>query len=288
MALFQNLNLGASQAGGNLLDRILRYYSNMGAGVQEETAQSPYVVESKAGGVAVGYWSPPEGGFGEPYEYEVIPYTGTPPAGEGDLESAASYGGDNTGVYMGSDPDYGWPGSVEPPQLATIRDQLELAEAEQSGLGQPRTIVLEEWVNPINPGVPNLGPVNEQNYQDGDSQIVRHVPSHEQGALLDPVLLQSRFPHVENTNPYYNEYGQYRRNGEVEYVPAAEMPWGRMEAMNWQLQFADRMMFSGQSHGKLADVPASVPYSSTQLPTPGQAGPFGFASDLVAGDEAYY
>lgn len=138
-----------------------------------------------------------------------------------------------------------------------------------------------EWVNPSNPGIPNLGPVNQQPVQSGHSQIVIPNPAAEQGWGLDPAIVNSRYPHSENTNPFYG-YARYRRNGSLEFNSTGIPLNGG--ALNIELQ---RSMTQRRStvHQRLADVPASVPYSST-VPVGGSAGPLALVPNTE--DEAIY
>lgn len=141
---------------------------------------------------------------------------------------------------------------------------------------------IEEWVNPENPGIPNLGPVNEQDFQSGHTSAVVHNASAEQGWGMDPAILHARYPKVENTNPFYAT-GTRRRNGELAwFVPG--LPFSDVVQQRVQLQHAGRRRTSSV-HGKLADIPAFVPYSENRVPVPGNAGPMNI---LPEGTEGIY
>jgi hypothetical protein len=218
----------------------------------------------------------------DPYsgEWQAVPYTGTPPLGPGQgtpsggpgeapLETS-DYGGetDPYAAYDGELTGYDYMGAGAIPQ-----DQQAQLHAQIHGVGQPRGYILEEWVNPANPGVPNLGPPNEQANQNGRTAITRHISSEEAGFLLDPAVWPSRFPHVEDPNPRWN-MGQFHRYGQYKYLPEMNLEWGSFTGLAYELQFAERKMASAiQAHRRISDIPPSVPYSAT-VPQAGQAGPY--------------
>lgn len=182
---------------------------------------------------------------------QAIPYTGTSPFGEPAMH-----------------PDgYELPYPVDPP--IDVAGEDELLHEQMHGVPW-HGYEIQVWVNPSNPGIPNLGPVNEQDFQSGHSQIVVHNPSAEQGWGLDPAILLPRFPHSENVNPFYAR-GTMRRNGQFIFTNAG-LPFGMMTQQNVQALSAQTRQRS-TVHSKLADVPAMVPYSATVVPVHGQAGP---------------
>jgi hypothetical protein len=152
-------------------------------------------------------------------------------------------------------------------------------------LGAPwRGYRIQGWVNPSNPGVPNLGPVNEQPFYSGHSQITVPNPSAEQGWGLDPAVLLARFPHSEGVNPFYS-VGRYRRNGSLDFN-ASGLPFGHVTAGRvQQLTVASRQRSS--VHRRLVDNPQPVPYSST-VPVGGSAGPIPFYNLVPDHDEGIY
>jgi hypothetical protein len=127
---------------------------------------------------------------------------------------------------------------------------------------------LEEWVNPENPGIPNLGPVNDQPFYSGHTNAVPHNASAEQGWGLDPAILYPRFPKVQNTNPFWS-VGAFRRMGGLAWA-APGIPYGDVTQKDGQAYAAARRRPS-YTHGKLSDIPSNVPYSST-VPVGGATG----------------
>lgn len=196
-------------------------------------------------------------------EFQAIPNTGTPPFGEPVLYDETSE----------------LPFPVDPP-FSTAREDDFLHEQIN---GTPwHGYEIGEWVNPSNPGIPNLGPPNVQDFQSGHSQIAPHNPSAEQGWGLDPAILQARYPHSENINPFYAT-GTHRRNGALEFSSQG-LPFGSVTQQHVQAQSA---VTRGRStvHQRLADNPIAVPYSSTVVPVPGNAGPMNL---IPAADEGIY
>lgn len=141
---------------------------------------------------------------------------------------------------------------------------------------------LGEWVNPSNPGIPNLGPPNEQDFQSGHTSAIVHNQSLEQGAMLDPAILVTRYPKSENVNPFYAT-GSWRRNGT--FIPAiGDLPFGQLTQGSRQMQAMGRRRVS-VVHGRVADVPVAVPFSSNRIPVGGNAGPMNI---LPLGTEGIY
>jgi hypothetical protein len=203
-------------------------------------------------------------------DIEAIPNTATPPWGEDQWLGAAP-----VPSPIGGEDD-NWLGDPPPDSQAEQAAQEFWIEDGRAWHGYQADL----GVNPQNPGVPNLGPANVQDFQTGDSQIVRHVPAAEQGWGLDPAILVPRFPHVENTNPYWDSFA-HRRMGDLEWVPQ-DMPFGDLTAQNVELYWRGYKRPS-RLHGRLVDQPPAIPYSY-QVPV-GQAGPL----DLIpVGDEAVY
>lgn len=194
-------------------------------------------------------------------DFQAIPNRTTPPLGEPPLYDEAE------------EPVY----PLDPPINTAAEDELLHAQMH----GAPwRGYRIQGWVNPSNPGIPNLGPVNDQPYVSGHSQITVPNPSAEQGWGLDPAILLARYPHSEGVNPFYAT-GRHRRNGQMEFT-ASGLPFGNIVA-DQTLTAVSR----GRSttHQRLADTPASIPYSST-VPVGGSAGPI---PNLVPDhDEAIY
>lgn len=202
------------------------------------------------------------GQFSDGEEFQAIPWTGTSPYGE-----AALYAESEEAPYP-TDPRIDPAGEEE-----FLHDQM---------YGVPwHTYYLAGWVNPSNPGIPNLGPPNEQDNQSGHSQIVVHNPSAEQGWGMDPAILVARYPHSEGVNPFYAR-GTHRRNGALEFTSAG-LPFGSMTQQSVQMQTVLTRRRS-TVHRRLADNPMAVPYSST-VPVHGQAGPMNLIPEA---DEGVY
>lgn len=196
-------------------------------------------------------------------ELQVIPYTGTPPWGEPDMYA------DGFENIAPIDPP--WPEQAQADMLhGAIHDKP-----------YPDGYDIGEWVNPSNPGVPNLGPVNDQAPISARSAMVHHYPSDEQGWGMDPAVLLPRYPQSQNTNPFYAIW-THRRNGQYEFNSAG-LPFGEYSALNVELQWQGRRRLG--THSRLVDNPAPVPYSDT-VPVGGSAGPLGYLPDAY--DEAVY
>lgn len=192
---------------------------------------------------------------------EQVPYTRTAPYGEGPLIEAAQI-------------DAGLP----PDAHANFRPGDEEVFLHEAIHGTPwHGYDIQEWVNPTNPGIPNLGPVNEQPFQSAHTSAVQHNPSAEQGWGMDPAILLPRYPKVTNTNPAYAR-GTRRRMGDLEFDPES-LPFWNVTGQNRAFQQAGQHR-SSSMHGKLADIPAAVPFSST-VPVYGNAGPFDILPDAV-------
>lgn len=188
---------------------------------------------------------------GDEGEFQGMPYRGTPPFGEPVLNDEFD--------------EAVWP--IDPP----IDPAYEDAYLHGQMHGTPwHGYFIQGWVNPSNPGIPNLGPVNEQPFYSGHSQITVPNPSAEQGWGMDPAVLLPRFPHSEGVNPFYSS-GRYRRNGQLEFNSAG-IPFGSVTQQRVQaLTIGTRNRSS--VHDRLADFQPGVPYSSTIVPVGGQAGP---------------
>lgn len=136
-------------------------------------------------------------------------------------------------------------------------------------------------VGPDNPGIPNLGPPNRQLGQSGHSQNIVPNPSAEQGWGLDPAILIPRFPRSVGDNRYYARLSGYRRNGSMDIVVAPPgvdfVTQGKRQAIFGPTRFRS------QTHKRLVDIPASVPYSANQ-----PIGPTVFINTLPDGVEAIY
>ena len=200
-------------------------------------------------------------------EIERIPYTGTPPFGEADLGVAVT---------------------EEPILPAAPNPTLEMDLLHEQVHGTPfstpdgRGYDIEQWQNPSNPGIPNLGPVEGDTGTLARDAVVHHYQSDEQGWGMDPAVLLPRYPVSEGLFPGYS-IGTHRRMGDLEWLPDM-MPFGDRALTNVELQYQLRRKVSAV-HGKLVDNPQAVPYSSTVLPVPGQAGPLNLVPEA---DEAIY
>lgn len=189
----------------------------------------------------------PSAGAYEAGDFEKIPNRRTPPYGE---------------------PPLNWepeehPYPSDPP--INVLSEDEFLHEQMHGLPW-RGYVIQEWVNPSNPGIPNLGPVNDQPVQSGHTQITVNNSSAEQGWGMDPAILLARYPHSENVNPTY-ALGTHRRNGQLEYVndglPVAAVSANRVQL----LTRATRQRST--THVKLVDNPGMIPYSASMIPTGG-------------------
>lgn len=225
---------------------------SVGAPYQYTLPEGPY---GSTLGDGVNQFTDPTG------EIEAVPYTGTPPYGEPPLWEATE--------------PAPWP--VDPPFDSTWEDDY---LHEQIHGAPNRGYDIEVWVNPSNPGVPNLGPANAPSGQTGHTQNILPDPAAEQGWGLDPAIVNARYPNVQGANPYYAS-GTYRRNGQLDFNSDGLPLNGG--ALDIELQNQLRYQRS-TTHGRLADVPQSVPYSSV-VPVGGQAGPLAI---IPEGDEAIY
>jgi hypothetical protein len=191
-------------------------------------------------------------------EVQQVPFILTPPFGEPGMYDAAldAPGDDDWNSGAPADPPFNWQ-----QQQDAIHEWIHGTPWDGIDLG--------EWVNPQNPGIPNLGPVNEQPFQSAHTNAVPHNSSVEQGWGLDPAILYPRRPNVQNTNPYY-ALGTFRRMGGLAWqVPG--IPFGSVTQQHVESRWGPFRRAS-TTHEKLVDVPANVPYSST-VPVHGQAGP---------------
>jgi hypothetical protein len=199
-------------------------------------------------------------------DIQAIPNRRTPPYGEPDLYAET--------VEL--------PYPVDPPINTGYEDEL----LHEQMHGVPwHGYRIQEWQNPSNPGVPNLGPVNDQPFVSGHSQITVPNPAAEQGWGMDPAVLLPRFPHSENVFPGYSA-GRYRRNGQLEFS-ASGLPFGALTQQHVQALTA-RTRQRSSVHVRLADNPQPVPYSSTITPVGGQAGPMALYAVLPYEDEGIY
>lgn len=215
----------------------------------------------------VGVWQEPDVDTGE---FEGVPYRRTPPFGEPDPYPA---------------PEALDPGEIspaDPPINTALEDDL---LHEQMHGSHHRGYYIDRWQNPSNPGVPNLGPVNDQPFVSGHSQIGIPNPSAEQGWGLDPAILLSRFPHSENVFPGYSA-GRFRRNGSLEFTSAG-IPFGTLTAQTVQLQTVMAGRQRSSVHVRLADNPQGVPFSSTVVPVGGSAGPIPYHVPVAEDDGIY-
>lgn len=197
-------------------------------------------------------------------EIEQVPYTGTSPYGEPALFQSPEV-----------------PAAIpfEANQRIDVAAEDEFLHEQLHGTPWHGYEILE-WVNPENPGIPNLGPPNEQDFQSGHTSIVVHNSSAEQGWGMDPALLVARYPKVQNTNPFYAT-GTHRRNGEFPWAVAG-LPFADLTQQNVQLSHVGRRRTSSV-HGKLADIPPFVPYSENVVPVQGNAGPLNLIPDGAEG-----
>lgn len=211
-------------------------------------------------------------------DIQVIPDTQTPPYGEppmvGPLDGDPDMGGDEF-----ANPIFG--PDVGGPTFGPIGDDTETIHEEIHGTAQPRGYAIEDWQNPSNPGIPNLGPINDQPAMTAATSARHHFQSDEQGWGLDPAILHPRFPHSENVFPGYGQAVR-KRNGTLE-VSSFDLPYGQFSAINWELQYQE-MRRASSLHGRLFDTPTPVAYSDT-VPVGGQAGPFNL---IPEGDEGVY
>jgi hypothetical protein len=180
-------------------------------------------------------------------DIQAIPYNVTPPYGEPAIRQA-NPGEDPNLTLFSAPPD--------PPFNSAQEDQM----LHEWVHGTPwHGIDLGEWVNPTNPGIPNLGPVNDQPFQSAHTNAVPHNASAEQGWGMDPAILYARYPKVQSTNPYWS-MGAFRRMGGLAWwVPG--IPFGSMTQGEVQAWWASQKRTG--THARLVDVPPNVPFSAT-------------------------
>lgn len=183
---------------------------------------------------------------------QAFSYTGTPPYGELPLHDETV-----------SDADQG----IAP--IPRVTDaQMETFLHEQIHGTPWHGYDIQHVVNGDNPGIPNLGPVNEQDFQSGHTQITVENSSAEQGWGMDPAILYARFPRSDGANPDYAS-GIHRRNGTLDWdapgIPFSQFTQGQSQ-LQWQLQRR-----SGQ-HTRVIDPATGVPFVEV-VPVYGQAGP---------------
>lgn len=194
-------------------------------------------------------------------EIQQVPYTGTSPFGEPPLLESPQI-----------DP------SIPPEAHANFRPHEDEIFLHDQIHGTPwHGYYIQAWVNPDNPGIPNLGPVNEQPFQSAHTNAIVHNPSAEQGWGMDPAIVLPRYPHVQNTFPQYAR-GTRRRMGDLEWEPEW-MPFWDVTQQNVALQQGAQHRASSL-HGMLSDIPPAVPYSST-VPVYGNAGPLDILPEAV-------
>lgn len=231
-------------------------------GVPGPISSSPNAVESGSLGEPGAAWGvSPDGSYassaaGYASDAQQVPWTGTPPYGEPPLYNE----------NFDLNDDQVTPNPTTPPfNTAQERD------AQHEWIhGTPwHGYDIQEWVNPQNPGIPNLGPVNIQPFESSHTNAMPHNASAEQGWGLDPAILYPRRPNVQNTNPYWS-MTQFRRMGGLAWnVPG--IPFGDVTQQRPQAYAAGRRRPSF-THNRLSDVPPNVPFSST-VPVYGNAGP---------------
>lgn len=197
-------------------------------------------------------------------EIQAIPYTGTPPFGERPLRQATL---DDQPEQAG---DATYQRVSDRAAETFLHDQIN---------GVPwHGYAIEEVVNGANPGIPNLGPINEQPFQSGHTQVHVDNPSSEQGWGLDPAVLYARYPRSDGANPCY-AMGTHRRNGTLDWQ-APGVPFSDWTNTNWQLQWQLRRQ-SG-THQRVVDPTTGIPFVST-VPVSGQAGPLELIPDAAIG-----
>jgi hypothetical protein len=188
-------------------------------------------------------------------DVQTIPYTGTPPWGEPVahvIPEQAAFGNpwdSVTAIYAG--------GAT---MIDTaLEDDLLHAWIHDAGPNYG-TDYPNGSINSDNPGVPNLGPPNEQLYQSSHTSAVQHNSSAEQGFGMDPAILVARFPRTAGDNPYHGLW-THKRNGQYEYVPDPAKLHTVTQG-TWQAQWQKVIRVSSM-HARLVDVPQSVPFSQT-------------------------
>lgn len=185
-------------------------------------------------------------------EFEGVPYRPTPPYGE---------------QPMYNDVDV-LPYPIDPPvDQALVDDML---HEQMHGAPARDTYVIQRWVNPSNPGIPNLGPISDTPWESGHSQITVLNPSLEQGWGMDPAIVNPRYPISEGVNPYYAS-GTHRRNGQLPWTSAG-VP---LQLTTQGAQTITNLTRNRSTvHQQLVDNPGYVPYSATITPAGGGgAGP---------------
>lgn len=209
-------------------------------------------------------------------DIQVIPDTRTPPWGEDSPETGPADAGSQWG-----DPTWGPSTPVNPGPIDSGQQYDEDHEAIH-GTAQPRGYDIEAWQNPSNPGIPNLGPINQQPAVSARFSVVHHYQSDEQGWGMDPAIINPRFPHSENVFPGYGQ-GTRKRNGTLE-VSSIDYPYGTNTAEVWELQYQE-LRNASRLHARLVDNPQPVPFSST-VPDSIAAG--AVISQELGYDEAVY
>jgi hypothetical protein len=151
------------------------------------------------------------------------------------------------------------PHHVEPAFNPQIDEQI----TEEGINGNKFEGYVDEWVMPSNPGIPNLGPVNQQAPLGGHSSSQVLDPSLEQGYGMDLATVLPRYPHVEGANPFHGQYLQKRGGSWAVTDPSSETSLlqaqtqqGQKSALQW------KNIIGRREHGVVVPVPATVPYSA--------------------------
>ena len=134
-------------------------------------------------------------------EPQAVPYRGTPPWGEQPIYTEAE------------------PQAAPPIPLIDHTWEDQVLHAWQSFAHGNGAFALD-WENDDQYGYPPPGAPNVQAWDGGHFAHTAWDPSREQGWGMDPAFRWPRYPHMENHFSRYNQYGQWRREGNYPVVKA--------------------------------------------------------------------